>query len=133
MILAVPWGGHHFTVAGLIDKQLNQSREQSHLVSCQMARHRGIGYVAHVTLSDLNIRAAQRADVEQAAYFRSELEAQRQLLLADIGKRQPLIERPADAGTGRVSLSGSEVRLRHIDWLIARLDNRFDRAVDGRA
>jgi hypothetical protein len=53
--------------------------------------------------------------------------------LADIGKRQPLIERPAVAGNGRVSLSKSEVQLRHIDWLIARLDNRFDRAVDGRA
>ena len=35
-----------------------------------------------MTLEDLNIQAAQRADVEQAAYFRSELEAERQLLLA---------------------------------------------------
>jgi hypothetical protein len=85
-----------------------------------------------MTLADLNVQVAQRADVEQAAYFRSELQAQRQLLLADIGKRQPLIQRPADAGQGRVSLSRSEVQLRHIDWLIARLDNRFDQAVDGR-
>jgi hypothetical protein len=86
-----------------------------------------------MTLADLNVQAAQRADVEQAAYFRSELQAQRQLLLADIGKRQPLIQRPADAGQGRVSLSRSEVQLRHIDWLIARLDNRFDGDVEGRA
>jgi hypothetical protein len=83
-------------------------------------------------LADLNSQAAQRADVEQAAYFRSELEAERQLLLADIGKRQPLIHRPADAGHGRVSLTRTEVQLRHIDWLIAKLDNRFDRDVDER-
>jgi hypothetical protein len=83
-----------------------------------------------VTLPDLNIRAAQRADVEQAAYFRTELEAQRSLLLADIGKRQAIINRPADAGHGRVSLSGTEVQLRHIDWLIAKLDRRFDRSDD---
>ena len=98
-----------------------------------MARPRGIGYVARVTLPDLNIRAAQRADVEQAAYFRTELEAQRSLLLADIGKRQAIINRPADAGHGRVSLTGTEVQLRHIDWLIAKLDSRFDRNDDERA
>ena len=86
-----------------------------------------------MTLADLNVQAAQRADVEQAAYFRSELLAQRQLLLVDIGKRQPLIQRPADAGHERVSLSRSEVQLRHIDWLIARLDDRFDEDVEVRA
>jgi hypothetical protein len=86
-----------------------------------------------MTSADLNVQAAQRADVEQAAYFRCELLAQRRLLLADIGKRQPLIQRPADAGHGRVSMSRSEVQLRHIDWLIARLDNRFDGDVDGPA
>jgi hypothetical protein len=86
-----------------------------------------------MTLADLNVQAAQPADVEQAADFRSELLAQRQLLLVDIGKRQPLIQRPADACHGRVSLSRSEVQLRHIDWLIARLDNRFDGDVEGRA
>jgi hypothetical protein len=85
-----------------------------------------------VTLPDLSIRAAQRADVEQAAYFRTELESERRLLLADIGKRPPLINRPADAGHGRVSLTGTEVQLRQIDWLIARLDSRFDRNADER-
>ena len=99
----------------------------------QVARPRGIGYVARVNLPDLNIRAAQRADVEQAEYFRTELEAQRSLLLADIGKRQAIINRPADAGHGRVSLTGTEVQLRHIDWLIAKLDSRFDRNDDKRA
>jgi hypothetical protein len=84
-----------------------------------------------VTLADLNIQAAQRADVEQGAYFRAELEAERRLLLAAIGKRQALIHRPADAGRGRVSLTRTEVQLRHIDWLIAKLDRRFDGDVDG--
>jgi hypothetical protein len=82
-----------------------------------------------VTVADLNIQAAQRADVEQAAYFRAELEAERQLLLADIGKRQPLIQRPAAAGHGRVSLTRTAGHLRHIDWLIAKLDSRFDPVV----
>lgn len=98
-----------------------------------MARTSAIGYVAAVTVGDLNIQAAQRADVEQAAYFRSELEAERQLLLADIGKRQAVIHRPADAGHGRVSLTRTEGHLRHIDWLIAKLDSRFDPVVDERA
>jgi hypothetical protein len=96
-----------------------------------MARIQGIGYVASVTLGDLDIQAAQRADIDQAAYFRSELEAERQLLLADIGKRQALIHRPADVGHRRVSLTRAEVQLRHIDWLIAKLDSRFDPNVDG--
>ena len=86
-----------------------------------------------MTVGDLNIQAAQSADIQQAAYFRSELEAQRQQLLADSGKRQALIHRPADAGHGRVSLTSTEVQLRHIDWLIAKLDSRFDRVVDERA
>lgn len=95
-----------------------------------MAGIEAIGYVAPVTFGDVNIEAAQRADVEQAAYFRSELEAERQLLLADIGKRQPLIHRPASVDHGRVSLTRTEVQLRHIDWLIAKLDSRFDPGVD---
>jgi hypothetical protein len=53
-------------------------------------------------------------------------------LLADIGKRRAIINRPADAGRGRVSLTGFEVQLRHIDWLIAKLDSRFDRNDDQR-
>ena len=85
-----------------------------------------------MTLGDLNIQAAQRADVEQAAYFRSELEAERQLLLADNGMRLALIHRPADAGHGRVALTRTEAQLRHIDWLIAKLDSRFIRGVDER-
>jgi hypothetical protein len=97
-----------------------------------MARLRRIGYVASVTSAELNNYAAQQADVEQAAYFRSELQAERRLLLADIGKRRPLIHRPADAGHGRVSLTGTEVQLRHIDWLIATLDSRFDPREDER-
>ena len=99
----------------------------------QMARVEAIGYVAAVTVGDLNIQAAQRADVDQAAFFRSELEAERQLLLADVGKREALIHRPASAGHGRVSLTRTEVQLRHIDWLIAKLDSRFpDPEVDKR-
>ncbi len=85
-----------------------------------------------MTLGDINIQAAQRADVEQAAYFRSELEAERQLLLADSGMRPALIHRPADVGRGRVSLTRTEAQLRHIDWLIAKLDSRFERGVDER-
>ena len=85
-----------------------------------------------MTLGDINIQAAQRVDVEQAAYFRSELEAERQLLLAESGKRLALIHRPADAGHGRVSLTRTEAQLRHIDWLIAKLDSRFERGVDER-
>ena len=98
-----------------------------------MAGLREIGYVARVTLGDLNMRAAQRADVEQAAYFRSELEAERMQLLADIGKRRALVHRPADAARGRVSMTKTEGQLRHIDWLIAKLDSRFHRVVDERA
>ncbi len=97
-----------------------------------MARLFGVGYVAPVTSRDLNIQAAQRADVEQAARFRFELETERQLLLADVGKRRALIDRPADAGHGRVSLTRTEVQLRHIDWLLAKLDSRFDPGVDER-
>jgi hypothetical protein len=66
----------------------------------------------------------QGADAQQAAYFRAELDAERRLLLADIGKRRALIDRPGDAGH-RVRATGAEAEVRHIDWLIARLDGRF--------
>jgi hypothetical protein len=73
-----------------------------------------------VTLSE-----HQAADARQAAYFRHELDASRRLLLAEIGKRRPLIDRPGDSAQSRTPRTSVETELRHIEWLIARLDSRF--------
>ncbi|MDW5614773.1 hypothetical protein [Mycolicibacterium sp. D5.8-2] len=78
-----------------------------------------------MTVGENQTATGRRADAEQAAYFRAELEAQRRLLLADLGKRPALIDRPTDAIRTPISLSKSEGQLRHIDWLIANLDRRF--------
>ena len=72
-----------------------------------------------MTLSD-----HQAADFEQAAYFRAELDAARQLLLADLAKRRALNDGCVDARRP-TSSPQIEVELHHIDWLIARLDSRF--------
>jgi hypothetical protein len=39
-----------------------------------------------------DLQAARAADAQQAAYFRDELAAERQLLLSDIEKRRTLVE-----------------------------------------
>ena len=77
------------------------------------------GYLNRVTVSD------QTADAQQAAYFRAELDAERRLLLADIGKRRALIDRPSKVARSHDVHNNAEAQLRHIDWLIARLDSRF--------
>jgi hypothetical protein len=65
------------------------------------------------------------ADVAQAAYFRAELVAERQLLLAGLGKRRALIDRPTDSGGANALSRRAEAEVRHLDYLIARLDRRF--------
>ena len=77
------------------------------------------------TLEDQRTETAYTADAEQAAYFRAELHAERRLLMADLAKRLPIIDRPGDVVRPRVTLTQTEVQLRHIDWLIAQLDSRF--------
>ena len=78
-----------------------------------------------MTVGEQSVELTHGADIAQAAYFRAELLAERQLLLRGIRKRQALIERPTDTGRARVRLTRTEVQLRHIDWLIAKLDSRF--------
>jgi len=76
-----------------------------------------------VTTSDPRATAA---DSQQAAYFRAELGAQRQLLRAAIGKRTALISRPSEAHRRRwTSVKSAEAELRYIDRLIAGIDSRF--------
>jgi hypothetical protein len=80
--------------------------------------------VCPVTITDDQARAT--ADAQQAAYFRAELDAERRLLLTQIGKRRALIERPSDASRRqRASVSSVEAEVRYLDSLIARLDSRF--------
>ena len=67
----------------------------------------------------------QAADARQAAYFRHELDATRRELLAEVGKRRPLIDRPGDSAQTRSAKTNVEAEVRHIEWLIARLDSRF--------
>lgn len=76
-----------------------------------------------------DLQAAKVADTQQAAYFRSELAAERELLLTGIGKRQALVHRPGDAGRRmRASLRSAEAELRYLERLIAGLDSRFGTA-----
>jgi hypothetical protein len=71
-------------------------------------------------------QAAAHADARQAAYFRAKLNAERQLLQVEIGKRRALIDRPSDAARRqRSSLNSAEAELRYLNSLIARLDSRF--------
>jgi hypothetical protein len=67
----------------------------------------------------------QGADAEQAAYFRDELHATRRLLLAETGKRRPLIDRQGEVSQFRQPKTNAEAELRHIEWSIARLESRF--------
>lgn len=69
---------------------------------------------------------ASMADAQQAAYFRAELQAEREQLIADIGKRRALIERPSEVSRHqRATLHSAEAEIRYLDSLIARLDSRF--------
>jgi hypothetical protein len=77
-----------------------------------------------VTVTD-DQQAARAADVQQAAHFRDALAAERELLIGDINKRRPLIDRPSDAGRVRRGVQSAEAQLRYVDRLIARLDGRF--------
>ena len=79
--------------------------------------------VCPVTITDDQARGA---DAQQAAYFRAELDAERSLLLTQIGKRRALIDRPSDASRRqRASVNSVEAEIRYLDSLIARLDRRF--------
>jgi hypothetical protein len=78
-----------------------------------------------VTVTD-HERAARLADSQQAEYFRAELNAERELLLTEIGKRRALIDHPGDAERRlRRAVQSSEAQLRYLDRLIAGLDSRF--------
>lgn len=78
-----------------------------------------------VTVEMGSASSMRDAEREQAVYFRAEIEAERQILLANLGKRPPLIDRPAGADRAPLSLTETEGHIRHLDWLIARLDSRF--------
>lgn len=70
---------------------------------------------------------ASTADAQQAAYFRAELQVEREQLVADMGKRRALIDRPSESSRHhRVTLHSAEAEIRYLDSLIARLDSRFD-------
>ena len=86
-----------------------------------------MGLPCGVMLTD--VQAAKVADAQQAAYFRSELAAEREFLLIGIAKRQALIHRPGDAGRRmRASMRSAEAEVRYLERLIAGLDSRFGRA-----
>lgn len=80
--------------------------------------------LTRVTVGGRPVRQVRNADEKQAAYFRAELETARQALLDEVVKRRALIERPRDVGRPTRVMS-AEAELRHIEWLMARLDRRF--------
>jgi hypothetical protein len=76
-----------------------------------------------MTLSE-DQAAARLADAQQAAYFRTELDAARRNLEQGLIERRALI---AGGQSGRLNteLHSAEAELRYLDRLIARIDDRF--------
>lgn len=70
-------------------------------------------------------QAARAADARQAAYFRAELDAERQHLLDGIVARRALIERRTQNSRLRTEVHSAEAEVRYLGRLIARLDERF--------
>jgi hypothetical protein len=84
----------------------------------------GANKLSRVSIGEHPVRQMRSADDMQAAYFRAELETVRQTLLDDAVKRRALIDRPREVGRPGRPVS-VEAQLRHIEWLMDRLDRRF--------
>jgi hypothetical protein len=83
-----------------------------------------LGYRTSVTITD-DPTTAVAADVLQAARFRDALVAERDQLVASIGKRRAIIERRATTGRLRGEVRDAEVQVRRLNRMIDGLDRRF--------